>query len=272
MSERNSTEKSSEMNAGNRPENDAKNGEKNDAIRGTTNDAIHDAKKVRTVKAAGICKSFASPNSAVNDVEILNNLDLEVFAGETIAIVGPSGSGKTTLLQILGLIEKPTAGTIEICDKDCTNISESECNDVLKKNISFIYQFHHLLPEFSALENVVMPQLISGINKDVANNIAIETLKKLGLEDKIFYMPSMLSGGEQQRVAIARAIVKNQSIVLADEPTGNLDPDTGNVVFDLLVSTTKNANLSLICVTHNHEIAKKMDRRFVMQAGKLVEF
>lgn len=203
---------------------------------------------------------------------ILNKASLEIAPGELVALVGPSGSGKTTLLQIAGLLDSPNSGRIIINGEDCTKANDAMRTQTRQKEIGFIYQFHHLLPEFSALENVVLPQMIAGIKIKDAENRAREVLKFLGLAKRESHRPSELSGGEQQRVAIARAIVNRPSILLADEPTGNLDPNTAAIVFDLLLETARSIGLSVLMVTHNMELAKKVDRTITLKNGEIVEF
>lgn len=214
-----------------------------------------------------VSKSYKQGKGKLN---ILRNASLEIAVGEVVALVGPSGSGKTTLLQIAGLLDCADAGKVIINNKDYTKAGDAARTKTRQKEIGFIYQFHHLLPEFSALENVVIPQMIGGIEKPEAEKRAIEILKFLGLGARKTHRPAELSGGEQQRVAIARAIVNCPSILLADEPTGNLDPHTAETVFKLLLDTTRAAGLSVLMVTHNFELASKVDRVITLKEGKLV--
>lgn len=213
-------------------------------------------------------------------VEVLNNVNLLVKQGELIAVIGASGSGKSTLLHIAGLLDDSDNGTVEIASsKDLTNQSNSlqfyEANSPKQKgmlrlnNIGFVYQKHHLLKDFTALENVVMPRLISGSNYKLAIEEAKQLLVELGLVNKINNMPGELSGGEQQRVAIARALINNPQIILADEPTGNLDPNTAKEVFNLFLKTANQKNTAMIIVTHNHEIANKMHKIYELKHGSL---
>ncbi len=239
----------------------------------------------RKTKASSAHKKTAPPQKSVlslssinksfkqgdDKLVILKNANLEIFEGESVALVGPSGSGKTTLLQIAGLLDTPDSGKITINSKDCSNANDRIRTKTRQKEIGFVYQSHHLLPEFSALENVVIPQMIGGINKSEAEKHAREVLKFLGLSKRESHRPSELSGGEQQRVAIARAIVTRPSILFADEPTGNLDPTTASVVFNLLIDTTKAVGLSMLMVTHNLELAKKVNRVITIKDSKLVE-
>ena len=201
---------------------------------------------------------------------ILSKASLEIVEGEVVALVGPSGSGKTTLLQIAGLLDNADSGNVIVNGNDYAHASDAARTKIRQKEIGFIYQFHHLLPEFSALENVVIPQMIAGITKAEAKSRAHEVLKFLGLAKREGHRPSELSGGEQQRVAIARAIVNRPSILLADEPTGNLDPLTAGLVFDMLLQTARAAQLSVLMVTHNLELAGKVDRAVTLKDGQII--
>ena len=220
-----------------------------------------------TLELVNISKSY---KQGKKKLAILKNISLEIKKGEIVAFVGPSGSGKTTLLQIAGLLDSADSGKIIINGNDYSKKEDSARTKIRQKEIGFIYQFHHLLPEFSALENIIIPQMISGIKKEEASAKAAEALKSLGLAKRSQHRPSELSGGEQQRVAIARAIVNKPSILLADEPTGNLDPQTANTVFELLIKTIKKYELSMLMVTHNLELAQKVDRIVTIDGGKLV--
>ncbi|MBL0725788.1 MAG: ABC transporter ATP-binding protein [Alphaproteobacteria bacterium] len=211
-----------------------------------------------------IVKSFTSVAGKRKDV-ILNKVNINIAYAETVAIVGSSGCGKTTLLQLLGLIDIPDSGNILLDGQNCCNLTESERSKLLAKKIGFVYQFHHLLPEFTALENVVIGCVAADFSFKEAELLSIEALTVLGLKDKINKMPNTLSGGERQRVAIARAIAKKPKILLADEPTGNLDPNTGKMVFDALLRLVKSFGLSLLCVTHNADIANRMQRVLTIQ-------
>lgn len=214
-----------------------------------------------------VAKSYKQGKTKLN---ILKHTSLEIEEGEVVALIGPSGSGKTTLLQIAGLLDKPDSGKIMITGNDYTKASDSMRTLTRQKEIGFVYQFHHLLPEFTALENVVIPQIIGGINKKEAEKRAHEILRFLGLGKREGHRPSELSGGEQQRVAIARAIVNRPSILLADEPTGNLDPHTAEIVFKLLIDTARAAGLAVLMVTHNIEFANKVDRVVTIKDGAVV--
>ena len=205
-------------------------------------------KTVLSIKSLSKSFSQAKENEKLT---ILKDVSLDVERGESIAIIGASGSGKTTLLQILGNISSFDSGSVSIEGVDYKNMTEAEKDNLLKEKISFIYQFHHLFPEFTALENVMFPLLISGVSNANATEKAKEMLSSLGLANMFNNMIDALSGGERQRVAIARALIKDPILILADEPTGNLDPNTGSETFDILTSAVKNLNSSLVCVTHN---------------------
>lgn len=205
-----------------------------------------------------------------NRLMVLKGASLDIKAGEVVGLIGPSGSGKSTLLQIAGLLDNAGAGKVMINNRDCTSANDNLRTLVRKEEIGFIYQFHHLLPEFTALENVVIPQLAAGKTRIEADKNANDILKFLGLANRVDHRPSQLSGGEQQRVAIARAIVNKPSLLLADEPTGNLDPDTSKEVFKLLLETAKAIGLAMLIVTHNMELAGKMDRVVTLKDGIIV--
>jgi lipoprotein-releasing system ATP-binding protein len=204
-----------------------------------------------------------------NALTVLDKLDLDVRKGEIVALVGPSGSGKTTLLQIAGLLDTPTSGTIVVDEEELSIASETRRTLARRKLLGFVYQFHHLLPEFSALENVVLPQLVAGVAKNKAIEKAEELLGELGLSERLHHRPAKLSGGEQQRVAIARALANTPVLLLADEPTGNLDPHTAEQVFSLLVAQAKKYQLAALVATHNLALAARMDRIVTLQDGVL---
>ncbi|MZR30496.1 ABC transporter ATP-binding protein [Sneathiella litorea] len=193
-------------------------------------------------------------------VLVLENVALELHPGEIVALLGPSGSGKSTLLQLAGLLEPPTMGSVIIDGIDCSKARDTKRTEVRRDKIGFVYQFHHLLPEFSAVENVMMPNLISGVPKSKAKSHATELLTRMGLEHRLSHRPAKLSGGEQQRVAIARALANNPLILLADEPTGNLDEQTAEMVFQYFLDVTRDRGVAALVATHNTELASRMDR------------
>ena len=191
---------------------------------------------------------------------ILNKLNLEIHSGEIVALVGPSGSGKSTLLQIAGLLDTPTSGDIIIQNENMSNANEEKRTLARRKYLGFVYQFHHLLPEFSAIENVMLPQMIAGISSNVAKSKAASLLTEMGLKDRLYHRPGALSGGEQQRVAIARALANDPALLLADEPTGNLDAATAESVFELLNRMAREKKIAMLVATHNPDLAGRMDR------------
>lgn len=215
-----------------------------------------------------ICKNFTQAN---NNIAVLKNINLNIMPADFVSLVGPSGSGKTTLLQICGLLDNPSSGNIIINGKEMAKSSDKIRTEIRKKQIGFIYQFHHLLPEFSAIENTALPLFIQGVNKSKALQIAKEILEEIELGDRINFKPAQLSGGQQQRVAIARAIASKPKLILADEPTGNLDSELSEKVFSLLKNLTKKYEISCLVVTHNLELAKKTDRILSIKNGFLNE-
>jgi lipoprotein-releasing system ATP-binding protein len=204
-------------------------------------------------------------------LDILTGAELAVWAGQSVALIGPSGAGKSTLLHIAGLLEHPEAGEVYIDGTATSTLSDGERTRIRRMEIGFVYQFHHLLPDFSALENVMLPQMIRGLSKKEARVRAAELLGYLGLKERVVHRPSELSGGEQQRVAIARAVANAPRILIADEPTGNLDPKTSGHVFGALTQLVKASGLAAIVATHNMDLASRMDRRVTLQDGKVVE-
>ncbi|MBL7480200.1 lipoprotein-releasing ABC transporter ATP-binding protein LolD [Legionella bononiensis] len=210
-----------------------------------------------------------SYNDGASKVEVLKGIDLNVAKGDSVAIIGPSGSGKSTLLHLLGGLDKPTSGSICINDVNWQKISEKQRCQLRNQRLGFVYQFHHLLPEFTALENVAMPLLIGGMPVKQAEQKASEMLEHVGLKPRKEHKPAQLSGGERQRVAIARALVHQPHCVLADEPTGNLDQATATKVFDLMLDLNKQMKTALVIVTHDQEIAKRMDRIMILHEGTL---
>jgi len=205
------------------------------------------------------------------ELEIFRDVRAVLVPGEIVALVGPSGSGKSSLLHIAGLLEAPTSGEIVIGGVAVSGLSDRERTAIRRDTIGFVYQAHHLLPEFSALENVVVPQMIGGTPRKVANIEAERLLTLMGLEGRLGHRPAQLSGGEQQRVAIARALANKPRLLLADEPTGNLDPKTSAGVFDTLVSVVRAEGVAALVATHNLQLAAKMDRALVLHEGKLLE-
>ncbi len=204
-------------------------------------------------------------------LEIFSSLDLRLNAGELVALVGQSGAGKSSLLHIAGLLEAPTSGDVFVGGVSASSLPDNERTAIRRDTIGFVYQAHHLLPEFSALENVVLPQRIAGRNRADSERDAAHILTHLGLGQRLTHRPSQLSGGEQQRVAIARALANRPKILLADEPTGNLDPRTAGGVFDALIDLVRSESLAALVATHNLELARRMDRVLVLQDGRLVE-
>ncbi|MCG7497106.1 lipoprotein-releasing ABC transporter ATP-binding protein LolD [Vibrio sp. Of7-15] len=204
------------------------------------------------------------------ETEVLKGVDFEIQAGELIAIVGASGSGKSTLLHILGALDEPTQGNVQFQGQDLTNLNGNKQAKLRNQHIGFVYQFHHLLADFSALENVAMPLLIGGVSKSEAKKRAEEMLVKVGLSHRIEHRPSELSGGERQRVAIARALVNKPALVLADEPTGNLDHKTALAIYDLMRELNNESGTAFLVVTHDNELADKLDKQLHMQDGLFV--
>ncbi len=202
-------------------------------------------------------------------LDVLRGVDLDIFAGEVVGLIGPSGSGKSSLLHAAGLLERPTTGQVIIEGQDCSKLSDKSRTRLRLGLIGFVYQFHHLLPEFSALDNVALPQMIAGVSRPAARGRAEALLSQLGLGERLSHQPGQLSGGEQQRVAIARALANQPRIVLADEPTGNLDPHTSGAVFQALFDLARATGVALLIATHNMELAKFMDRVFALDDGHL---
>ena len=202
-------------------------------------------------------------------LHVLRGADLVVQPGEVVALVGPSGAGKSTFLHIAGLLERPDAGEVRFNGEDCGNVDDDKRTELRRKFLGFVYQSHHLLPDFSAAENIVIPQMIAGVDRAEARVRAQSLLESLGLGARADHRPGQLSGGEQQRVAIARALANKPAVLLADEPTGNLDPDTSEVVFAQLVKLAKDHGLAAIIATHNPALASRMDRTVRLEHGLL---
>lgn len=205
------------------------------------------------------------------DLVILQASDLILRRGETVALLGPSGSGKSSLLHLAGLLERPSGGEVFINGKPTVALDDAARTRLRRDHLGFVYQFHHLLPEFSALDNVALPQLIRGTSRAVADAEARRLLTALGLGERVTHQPGQLSGGEQQRTAIARALVNRPRVLLADEPTGNLDPKTSDKVFDELLSMVRAEGLSALIATHDHRLARRLDRVVVIRDQRLVE-
>lgn len=202
-------------------------------------------------------------------LEILKGVNLAIQRGEIVALLGPSGCGKTTLLQIAGLLENPTGGEVFVGGEKVTSTTDSFRTELRRTQIGFVYQFHHLLSDFTALENLLLPQYVAGTPKAEAVNRATKLLESVGLEKRMDHYPSQLSGGEQQRVAIARGLVNRPALLLADEPTGNLDPETSEDVFQILLQTIRSLKIGALVVTHNHELAARMDRVLELKGGRV---
>jgi lipoprotein-releasing system ATP-binding protein len=216
----------------------------------------------------GVDRRFRQGESTL---DILKGAELAVWGGESVALIAPSGSGKSTLLHIAGLLEHPDAGEVYIDGKPTSTLSDAARTRIRRTDIGFVYQAHHLLPEFSALENVMLPQMVRGLSRREANTRAAELLGYLGLKDRLPHRPAELSGGEQQRVAIARAVANAPRILLADEPTGNLDVHTAEHVFSALRQLVRASSLAAVIATHNLDIAAQMDRRVSLRDGQVVE-
>ena len=214
-----------------------------------------------------ISKSYQT--SGLEKLTVLNSIDLSIAAGDLVGLTAPSGAGKSTLLHICGLLDTCDRGTINFLGQDMQKASDMTRTLMRRREIGFVYQFHHLLPEFSALENVVLPQLINGKKPQQASDRAIELLRLVGLENRAYHRPSQLSGGEQQRVAFCRAVANEPKILLADEPTGNLDEKTSDTVFNALLSLVESSGMAALIATHNENLVKKMNRHIKLKSGKL---
>lgn len=219
------------------------------------------------LELSSITKSF---NSKDEEIYILDKASIKIDPGFFYCLVGPSGSGKSTFLQIAGLLDKPNSGKVFFEEKDTSVLSEEKITELRGKKLGFIYQFHNLLSEFNAIENVMMPLLVQGKSKEIAHERAIKIMSDLKIADKYNNLPSELSGGEQQRVAIARAMIHNPKVILADEPTGNLDVKNSQIVFDEFLRLARERNIAVLAVTHNLELAKKADKMLTISQGKIV--
>jgi lipoprotein-releasing system ATP-binding protein len=209
--------------------------------------------------------------SGSKELVVLDGVSLDIAAGEIVGLIGPSGSGKSSLLHAAGLLERPNAGDVQIAGVSAWTLNDEGRTEIRRNRIGFVYQFHHLLPEFDALTNAALPALIAGRSRREAEAEAQRLLDAMGLKDRVRHQPAQLSGGEQQRVAIARAMVNKPVLILADEPTGNLDPDTSKVVFAALSDLVRRERAAALIATHNLELAKYMDRVMALDHGKLVQ-
>lgn len=214
-------------------------------------------------------RSFKSGNTVL---DVLMGVNFDIYPGEMVGLVGPSGSGKSTLLHAAGLLEKPNKGRVFIGGRDCLSLSDNERTAIRRNSIGVVYQFHHLLREFTALDNVALPQMIAGKSQNLAHTEARRLLGIVGLTERMYHQPSQMSGGEQQRVAIARAIANKPKILLADEPTGNLDPNTGGKVFQSLSDLIRLEGVSALVATHNMDLTAYMDRVFTLRDGLVVSY
>ena len=214
-----------------------------------------------------ICKSYTT--NGLEKLMVLQSVDLNIATGDLIGLTAPSGAGKSTLLHICGLLDTSDSGKINFLGQDIQKASDKTRTLIRRRDIGFVYQFHHLLPEFSALENIVLPQLINGEKPQQASHRAIELLKLVGLENRASHRPAQLSGGEQQRVAFCRAVANKPKLLLADEPTGNLDERTSDIVFDALLSLVELSGMAALIATHNESLAKKMNRRISLKSCEL---
>jgi lipoprotein-releasing system ATP-binding protein len=220
-----------------------------------------------TLELAGIVRTFEQGGTSI---EVLRGASLEVAAGEIVALVGPSGAGKSTLLHIAGLLEQPSGGEVRLNGESCGDLSDDRRTELRRGSVGFVYQFHHLLPEFSALENVVLPQMIAGVSRREARKRSREMLGAVGLSARESHRPGRLSGGEQQRVAIARALANSPRLLIADEPTGNLDQHTADDVFSMLLDTVRGNGVAALVATHNIDLAARMDRVLALSDGAVV--
>lgn len=214
----------------------------------------------------GVSRTF---HQGGRDIEVLRDVQMSLVPGEIVALVGPSGAGKSTLLHIAGLLERPDAGEVIVGDEACSALPEADRTRLRRGTLGFVYQFHHLLPEFSAQENIMLPQMIGGTNRTEARSRAGELLEMMGLAERATHRPGQLSGGEQQRIAIARSVANAPAILLADEPTGNLDPETAGGVFDQMLKLVRGAQLAALIATHNLDLAAKMDRTLQLRDGRI---
>nr|WP_321252161.1 ABC transporter ATP-binding protein [uncultured Ruegeria sp.] len=220
-----------------------------------------------TMRLNGLTKTYL--RGTPGEVQVLRGADLELRAGEAVALVAPSGAGKSTLLHIAGLLDAPDAGSVEIAGQDASGKGDRTRTALRRRDVGFVYQFHHLLPEFTALENITLPQLANGVSEKAARERAMSLLARVGVASRADHRPAALSGGEQQRVAFCRALANAPRVLLADEPTGNLDPETSDQVFDALMSLVRGEGLSALIATHNPDLAARMDRIVRLDGGVL---
>ncbi len=220
-----------------------------------------------SLRLNGLTKTYLQ--GTPGEVQVLRGIDLELQAGEAVALVAPSGAGKSTLLHIAGLLDTPDSGNVEIAGQDLAGKGDRTRTSVRRQDVGFVYQFHHLLPEFTALENITLPQLANGVSEWDAQDRAIALLDRVGVAQRADHRPSALSGGEQQRVAFCRALANAPRVLLADEPTGNLDPDTSDQVFEALMTLVRDQGLSALIATHNLDLAARMDRIVRLEGGVL---
>ncbi|MEX0278499.1 MAG: ABC transporter ATP-binding protein [Ruegeria sp.] len=220
-----------------------------------------------TLRLSGLTKTYLT--GTPGEVQVLRGADLELRAGEAVALVAPSGAGKSTLLHIAGLLDSPDAGVVEIAGQDLKGKGDRTRTAIRRQDVGFVYQFHHLLPEFTALENIALPQLANGASEKAARDRAMALLDRVGVAARADHRPAALSGGEQQRVAFCRALANSPRLLLADEPTGNLDPETSDQVFEALMSLVREDGLSALIATHNFDLAARMDRMVRLEAGVL---
>ena len=225
-------------------------------------------KKAPVLELKNVYRSF---KQGTQNIQVLHGVDLDIEKGEIVALIGPSGAGKSTLLQLAGLLEKPTKGDIYLEGQKMSVLNDAVRTSLRRDYLGFVYQYHNLLADFDAVENVMLPQLIAGVKTKDAEEKAKWLLKKLGLEKRFKHRPAEMSGGEQQRVAIARALANTPKLLLADEPTGNLDPNTAENVFASLIAIVKETGLSALIATHNFDLADRMDRKVKLENGKLID-
>jgi lipoprotein-releasing system ATP-binding protein len=221
------------------------------------------------LRVEGLERAFEQGGETLN---VLHGLNMSLEKGEMVAMVGPSGAGKSTLLQLIGLLDTPTGGRISIAGRDVTGMNDEGRTKLRQSFIGFVYQFHYLQPEFSALENIVLPQMIAGKSRKEAEARAEELLTAMGLQHRMTHRPARLSGGEQQRVAIARALANKPKLLLADEPTGNLDPKTSSEVFEILIELVRQTGIGALIATHNMDLAEQMDRILELKGGRLIAY